>query len=612
MPARLFHALAPPALYFVLYCALTWPLVTSFNTHFFAGSEDGYQNIWNLWWTHHALTNLHQLPWHTTHLHWPAGTSLHAHTLAPLSGLIGSILQTLGLSLHQAYNTIVVASFVLTGHFTYLLARRVTDLAPPLPTPSSPPPFFASRNLACLFAGAAFTFSHFHFAHAHNHFQLVPLQWVPLAVLALIHLFTRPGVLAAVYAAGALLLVALTDYHLTFYTVLAGVILAGFTLPRPLIAAIRHRRNTSPPPLVSPSPPLRAFATALPLFALLACCTTGLLAYQLLSLNKHDPLTHNHDPRTWSTDLVDPLVPAWQWRFHDLTRPHWRPLVADPDDAGKEFVYIEHALYVTWTLFALFCVGVVKALHRIVRRQRVTDNRQWAIGNGQWLALATLFFLFSLGPTLHVAGKYDPDPAAPSNMPYALLERALPFLKMAGVPMRMMAMTLLALAIVAAVTLTHLTRHARPATRNSLFAALFALWLFESLPRPQATVPAAFPKWTLALRDQPPGAVIDMTYRQHLSLPMFHAAGHRHPMGEGYLSRYPASVDARRGEFRGLADHGQFDALAKPPWNFRYLYIELANPAQNPFDSTAELPYHAVFSDTEKQARVYDLTRPRQ
>ncbi|HSI32253.1 MAG TPA: hypothetical protein VK986_01580, partial [Tepidisphaeraceae bacterium] len=289
--------------------------------------------------------------------------------------------------------------------------------------------------------------------------------------------------------------------------------------------------------------------------------------------------------------------------------------------------------YVTWSLFALFCAGLALGIARVSRRllrsripgslaHNAIRDPQSEIRNPPalrtqhsgllpyFLTLATLFFLCSLGPTLHVVGKYDPDPAAPSNMPYALLERALPFLKMAGVPMRMMAMTLLALAIVAAITLTQLTRNLRPATRNTLFAALFALWLFESLPRPQATVPAAFPKWTLALRDQPPGAVIDMTYRQHLSLPMFHAAGHRHPMGEGYLSRYPASVDARRGEFRGLAENGHFDALAKSPWNFRYLYIELANPAQNPFDSTAELPYHAVFSDPEKRARVYDLTKP--
>src|SRR5678815_1937648 len=36
--------LAPAALYLLIYATFSWPLLKSFNTHFFCGQEDGYQN----------------------------------------------------------------------------------------------------------------------------------------------------------------------------------------------------------------------------------------------------------------------------------------------------------------------------------------------------------------------------------------------------------------------------------------------------------------------------------------------------------------------------------------------------------------------------------------
>lgn len=109
------------------------------------------------------VTELHQSPWYTTWLHYPTGTSLMAHTLAPFNGLMAIVLLKLEMSLNQAYNTIVIFSFVMTGVTTFWLAWRVT-----------------ASYTGSLFAGAAFTFCHFHFAHAQNHLQMVGLEWLPL------------------------------------------------------------------------------------------------------------------------------------------------------------------------------------------------------------------------------------------------------------------------------------------------------------------------------------------------------------------------------------------------------------------------------------------------
>src|SRR3954465_3294432 len=194
----------PASLYLAIYYLFSYPLFHSFSTHYFCGQEDGFQNIWNLWWVNKSVTDLHQLPWFTNYLHHPAGTSLIAHTLAPFNGFLGIGLQTF-MTLNQTYNTIVIFSFVMTGVTTYWLARRVTG-----------------SYIGSLFAGAAFTFCHFHFAHAQNHLQMVTLEWMPLALLAVYELLTRPTLLKGIGAAAALFLVALSDFHLTFYVVVAG------------------------------------------------------------------------------------------------------------------------------------------------------------------------------------------------------------------------------------------------------------------------------------------------------------------------------------------------------------------------------------------------------
>jgi hypothetical protein len=516
----LWNLALPAALYLLVYAAFSWPLFKSFNTHFFCGQEDGYQNIWNLWWTEKCVNELHHHPWFTNYLHWPQGTTLIAHTLAPFNGFVGAFLQkTIGLSLHQTYNTIVIFSFVMSGLTAFWLALRVTG-----------------SYAGSLFAGAAFTFTHFHFAHAQNHLQMVSLEWLPLAVLAVYELLTRPSLWKAIAAAAAMFLVALCDFHLTFYVVMTGSFLG-------LIVLFRQYK--------SQFAGLKPYIVPLIVFVTLTAMTTGVLAYKLLHVNKHDPLQQNHDPVTWSTDVIDPLIPGAQWQWHDGTRFAWGRL-ATPD---KDFVYVEHSLYLGWAVFALI-------LWTLWRRPAITVN-----GLCFWYALAALFFLMSLGPKLHVAGTITPIPLV-----YRGLEWVFPPLKMGGVPMRMMIMVYLAGAVIVAAAIGDVIRLLRWRSLAVLIP-LLALWTFESWPKPQPTTPATYPFWVTELRKLPPGAVIDTTYKDQMSLHLYYATGHGHPVGEGYISRYPQSVERRRGVFRELVDNQRWDVLAKPEWNFKYLVV---------------------------------------
>lgn len=510
--------LLPASLYALVYYLFSYPLWHSFSTHFFCGQEDGYQNIWNLWWVNKAVTELHQSPWYTTWLHYPTGTSLIAHTLVPFDGFVGIVLLKMGMTLNEAYNTILIFSFVMTGVTAFWLCWRVSG-----------------SYIGALFAGAAFTFCHFHFAHARNHLQMASLEWLPLAVLAVYEVLMRPTVWKGAGAAGAIFLVALCDFHLTFYVVLAGSVLG-------VVVAMRLAQNRWAG--------FRGYIAPLVVFVLLVCATAGVLALKLLMLNHSDPLKQNHDAKVWSTDWVDPFIPGAEWRFNEVTRPVWGVLATPETDFG----YVEHSLYIGWVVLGLCAWAVWR------RRELGLAHFRF------WLGLMGLFFLMSLGPWMHIGGRVNHVPGI-----YWVLEWIFPPLKVGSVPMRMMAMVFLVGAVIAGAGLGDLIRLS--GRRGWVVVCLvLAVWAFENLSKAQPTTPATYPKWVLKLRDLPAGAVVDTTYQKQMSLHLYYATGHGKPVGEGYISRYPKSVEEKRGEFRRLVEAGDWETLGKE-WGFKYLVI---------------------------------------
>ena len=111
----------PAVIYLGIFFAVTYPLMLQFSTHFFTDKKDGLVMIWNIWWTRTAVADLHQSPWHTSYLYYPYGVNLLAHTLCPFNGLLATLLLPF-LTLVQAYNSIVVFTFVMAGVTTFWLS----------------------------------------------------------------------------------------------------------------------------------------------------------------------------------------------------------------------------------------------------------------------------------------------------------------------------------------------------------------------------------------------------------------------------------------------------------------------------------------------------------
>jgi hypothetical protein len=119
-------AVFPVLFYLVMFCIYTYPLLLDFSTHFFADQGDGLQNVWNIWWVNKAVTQMHQLPWQTSYLHYPNGVSLLGSTLNPFNGFMGIVLLPF-LTLIETHNFIVIFSFVLGGVTAFWLAYYLTE-----------------------------------------------------------------------------------------------------------------------------------------------------------------------------------------------------------------------------------------------------------------------------------------------------------------------------------------------------------------------------------------------------------------------------------------------------------------------------------------------------
>jgi hypothetical protein len=501
------HGIAPALIYFFMFCLLTWPLICDFSSHFFTDAGDGFMNVWNIWWVNTAVTqpSIHASIWHTNLLHWPFGTTLLGQTLNPFNGLLVVPLLRF-MSLVQAHNMIVLFSFVMGGVTAYCLSYYLTKS------------FWGS-----LLAGYIFTFSSYHFAHYYGHLNLISLEWIPLFVLCWYILITRPSLTMGIASALTLWLVLLCDYYYFFYCVLAGVLIVLWYMftQRNMWFFLK-----------------REYLSALSVFVLISLLLVGPIIFPLMYLMRTDPLMDAHNPRSFSLDLFALFIPGENWRFSQLTEGYWSKL---PLVLSEASVYLGYAV--------IILIGYLW-----IKRRDARNN-----GSGEpglWFFLAGFFFLMALGPALQVGGKIMYE----SMMPYTLLEKILPFLKLSGVPVRMVVMVTLSISVLSAMAITHISR----SMRGRIFALFIVALLFiEYLPKPLPVTPTGFPNYVTALADLPnDGGVLDKAAPTKY-LQLYYQTAHRKPLVFGYVARTPSSVaekDKRlnrainRGNYAGLWD----------------------------------------------------------
>jgi hypothetical protein len=328
-------------------------------------------------------------------------------------------------------------------------------------------------------------------------------------------LIEAPSAWRAVQAALALGLIVLCDYYYTLFCVLAGGILLVWNLP------VLQRRHIVP--------------SAVFLGGSLVC--VGPFVATLLWVHARDPLVGAHPVEMFSTDLPSLLIPGGHWFFHRITQGYWSRLPGNID---------EHSVYLGITALVLACYSLVRPG---VTRPRPRSPLQWV-----WVA--GVFIVLSLGPSLRAFGTPITDPI----LPYAWLSDVFPPLRLAGVPVRMMVMAILATALLAGVGLARLW-NVPSRGRIVCGLVLIVVMVVELWPKGLAFTLTGHPRWVSALRELPQagGVLIDLPTSETMLL--YFQTIHEKPQALGYVSRAPQSVVARNDQLLSLYENGQYALL---------------------------------------------------
>ena len=506
-------ALWPALFYFGLFVILTYPAITHFSTFFYTDAVDGYGTIWNLWWVHKAIAELHQSPWFTPMFHWPHGTSLHQHNLMLFNGLVGVPLLHV-LSLVQAYNTLLILSFVWGGLAAFGLAYALVR-----------------HYEASLLAGVIYAFTNYNFAHAEGLNHMLIIEWIPV-FLGLFYFFLEdPTLLKAIAAVVAVGLVALSNYYYLFYALLGAVMM--------LMRKGLELKKTSGPYLRRHRVPLFVF-----LVASAAVLAPDILAVLHLN-NPKDPLfVSGHPADLYSLDLLGLWIPGGHWRFAQLTEPFWAHLPGNIHESSVHFgTAILAMLYIGWFM------------------RKTIHMKTFYF----WYAFGIFFFVLALGPAPQIAGISFPS----IRMPYAWFEAIFPLLRLSGCPVRFVVMIALAASMIIAMIWKTLDEK-KPAHWNHLRWLWLGLLLFESWPRALASAPSAVPDYVRALAALPSNnqGAIDLVGR--ITECMYYQTVHQKPLAFGFFARTRVSETVSDRQIMMLILARKYDVLSKD-FHFRYI-----------------------------------------
>jgi hypothetical protein len=500
MGARLVRlVLLPLALYLTTFLAATYPLVRRFRTHLFGNEIDGLANLWGIWWVEKALTEFRRLPLHTDYLHYPHGITLLPQVMAlPFNGLLLFPFRS-WLTLEEAYNAALVFAFAVGGLTTFWLCHHFTRA------------YFPS-----LVGGMIFTFSNYHFAHADGHLNLVSLEWIPLFLLLAFRALERPTVLRGVFAGLALALVTSCDLYYFLYCSLTLAVIVIVRLTRP-----------------APERLTRAHLRALWGFAAICAVTVVPVFAGIWWMSRRDPFLGGHAPGEFSLDLLAPFIPGGHWRFARWTQAYWSRLPGNIDESS---VHVGLAVLV-------LAACAVRWRHKLERGREIS----------LWVVIAAFFAVLSLGPALQIWGRT----MTREWLPYVWLTSAVPPLQMTGMPVRMIVMTQLALAVLAAWGLAALA--ARPKGQLAT-ALLLAVAAFEYAPRPIPTTQLPTPAYVSFVAGLPERAALLDGY-SNFAHALLWQTRHQKRMGFGYVSRTPKSVSHLDGLIAKAAWAGRWDEV---------------------------------------------------
>lgn len=441
-----------------LAVVLTWPLVVDPADALGHPGNDVWNHIWGYWWVGEEVL-AGRLPLRTDLMHFPGTSRLFfidtfgALLTLPVQWLAGPV---------AAYNATIFACFWGAGLAAWALARHL--LAARLG------PGSAADGVA-LFAAVAYASSPHLLAQAYNGItETLFAAGLPLAILAVIRLYERPGWARGFVAAAAMAGCTLANWYYGLFAALgSALLLASFALLR------RERIHWAALP--------RHLAAA---GALAAAAVLPVLLGFASTLDGPDAIVSRDPEFVWRSLVTHNITDAVS-----LVRPG---RVYSPD---LKLLHGEDLLIVTylgWTLCGLAGWGL-------------WTLRRWR-DRLPWITWILAFGVLMLGPYLFVDGAYVTLLDRRIPLPFLALFDGLPVFQRISHPFRFVVPVQLGLAVLACFGLARLPVAARLAAAGLALAEALVL---SPAPWPLPLADARMPGFVTTLAEDPaPGGVLDL------------------------------------------------------------------------------------------------------
>jgi hypothetical protein len=486
--SRLCPVAVEAALVSLAYAAVavfaTWPLARHPLGGFYGFGNDNWGGIPLFGWIHDAYLGPGD-PALDPELQAPFGLEVPVHAMQPMdrlfSLLFGGFDQGLG-----TYNFQIFSSFVLAGLTMYWAARYLTG-----------------SSLAALVAGFIFTFSPFHLALAMQYNALASIQWIPLAVLALVAVLRNPTKRMAVAAGAAFALVALTSYYYAWFVAWFTALVVGYFA---VASAIRIRRGGLP------------LAPAARRFLSLGLSRGAIAAVTALALTL--PFVLVSARGATEAAVKHPVIEAVRYSARPwmlFIPPHDNPIVGDrvrpwiTQHLFESPIY-EQAIYLGYTALVLAIVAIWPT-RRFGFGFHVGDLARFA--RGLLVAGAAAGLLIMIGPYIPLDWGYGywrqwQDPDATARIPslgWLMYELGAVFRFFT----RAFVLVSACLALLAAIGFARLERLARMTPLRSAVLCSSAICLialeYTNAP-PHEWYSARKPEWVDAVRQLPAGSTV--------------------------------------------------------------------------------------------------------
>lgn len=497
------HRWHVPALagYAVLTAVFTWPVLRLAGSHLFSDRSDGASFVWSYWDLPHRAFGGHD-PFATPDMFWPVGVHTAVTTNTPLESLLAGPLSHL-IGLRLTTFVLVLAPVFLSGLAAYLLALHV-----------------CGHRWPAFVAGAAFMWCPFRAWRLLGHHNLDHIELLAFGLLAVLLLYDDPARWWRAPALGLVVgLTVLTDYTLATFLVLAVVVVAlcrwRATFTRTVVVRLTQAAGVA------------------------AVVSAPLLVFVLRDVHEGEVARL---PGWGGADVLS--ADLLSWISPPAVHPWW----------GSHFTRLSAGESTVYPGIAILVLGIVGAV--IVRHHRRI-----------WVSLALVFGVLALGPAFHFngatghrftyLGAHFTVPA-----PYFVVH-FIPVLNAARVPGRFGVVAALALAVLTALAIVHLTV-GRPRAMAVLSLVVLGVTLVDLAPPWHRDVlPAAIPAaYDVIARDHTGRAVLEVplqwrdgfqglgdglgplstapghVFRDDAAF-FYYATKHHHPLVNGMVARLP-------------------------------------------------------------------------